>query len=77
YRQPLRIWDFLFGLLRRSRLDNEKAVVTGWYRRSPMPYIEMKTLEAGGTTRKCYTYHFKIGLSVVAVLAGMILMLTI
>lgn len=74
YRQPLRIWEFFFGLLRGKTLQNQSAVVTGWYRRSPIPYLEIKTLEVGGVTRTCYVYAMRLFVSVVLALVGIVLM---
>lgn len=37
YRQPLAIWNFLFGLLRAGQYQGEEVTVQGWYRRSPVP----------------------------------------
>jgi len=60
YRQPLRLIEFLFGLLRRATLDNVAVEATGWYRRSPVPYVELKTITARGKKRRCYVYYFKL-----------------
>jgi Zn-dependent protease with chaperone function len=59
YRQPLRIWEFFFGLMRAQDLQDAEVEIKGWYRRSPVPYIELKTLRTKGTSRECYVYTFK------------------
>ena len=59
YRQPLRIWEFFFGLMRAQDLQDAEVEIKGWYRRSPVPYIELKTLRTEGTSRECYVYTFK------------------
>jgi hypothetical protein len=60
YRQPIPLWDFFFGLLRRAKYDNQKAEIIGWYRRTPVPYIELKSIKAEGEKAKnCYTYIAK------------------
>ena len=74
YRQPLRIWEFLFGLLRRGELQGAEVVAKGWYRRAPTPYVELLTLQTAGTTRTCYVYYVKLLVSVVLVLAGLLAM---
>jgi Zn-dependent protease with chaperone function len=59
YRQPLAIWDWLFGLLRAGRYQGKEVRVTGWFRRAPMPYLEIYRLEVvdgSQPTRRCYTY---------------------
>ena len=60
YRQPIPLWDFFFGLLRRARYDNKEAEVMGWYRRGPVPHIELKSIKVEGEReKKCYTYTGK------------------
>jgi heat shock protein HtpX len=60
YRQPIPLWDFFFGLLKRARYNNRKAEVIGWYRRAPVPYIELKSIKARGEReRNCYAYIAK------------------
>ena len=31
-------------------------MIHGWYRRSPVPYVEIYTMEVGGKTKKVFTY---------------------
>ena len=76
YRQPIPLWDFFFGLLRRAKYTNQKAEVAGWYRRAPVPYIELKSIKtAGEKERKCYTYLAKYILAAVLAAIGLVLML--
>ncbi len=44
YRQPLAIWEFLFGLLKAGRWQGEEVVATGWFRRAPVPYLELRSI---------------------------------
>lgn len=64
YRQPLRIFEFLFGLTRRGEYDGEEVVATGWFRRAPVPYLELKSLTLGGSTRYCYVFLAKLVVSI-------------
>ena len=74
YRQPLRIWEFFFGLLRASTLQNQEAVVEGWYRRAPIPYVEMKSITIRyGKKRTCWVYLMKLISWIALVLVGVIL----
>lgn len=76
YRQPIPLWDFFFGLLRRARYDNQEAEVIGWYRRAPVPYIELRSMKAGGDAeRKCYTYMVKYVMAGILIIAGLYLVL--
>src|SRR5262249_26697610 len=45
YEQPLAIWNFLFGLLRAGRYQDKDVRVSGWFRRSPVPHLEVNKLE--------------------------------
>ncbi len=75
YQQPLAVWNFLFGLFRAAHYQNQEAEIVGWYRRSPIPYIEVKSMTVNGKTSVCYVYHLKI-ISALAVLAlGVFLLL--
>jgi Zn-dependent protease with chaperone function/Zn-finger nucleic acid-binding protein len=57
YRQPIPFWDFLFGIMSSAKYQDQEAEITGWYRRMPVPYIELKTLRAKGEKERiCYTY---------------------
>jgi len=60
YRQPLRLWENLFGLLRTDRLIGAVGQARGWFRRAPRPYFELRelVLEDGGVVR---TYVYPLG----------------
>lgn len=76
YRQPLGIFEFLFGLTRAAKLIGESVVASGWYRRQPHPYLELRELVlADGTTYRAYTYPAKLGTGAVfAILGGYIML---
>ncbi len=71
YRQPLRIWEFFFGLLRAKRYQNQEVEVEGWYRRAPTPYIELKSFRVGGETKNCYVYYMKLFSAIAATTIGL------
>lgn len=73
YRQPLPLWDFFFGLLRGAQYQHESVAVTGWYRRAPVPYVELSALTTQDGTRRCYTYHGKLVVSIALILAGIVI----
>ncbi|MBI4610447.1 MAG: M48 family metalloprotease [Candidatus Rokubacteria bacterium] len=70
YRQPSRLLDFWFGLFRTPGLIGQEAVVRGWYRRAPVPYVEMKRIEYAGGAHGCYTYHAKLILALLVIAIG-------
>lgn len=76
YRQPLRIWEFLFGLFRAGGIIGQEVTVRGWFRRGPMPYVEMLRLtEADGTVHNCYVLLCKWVWGFVLITGGLALTL--
>lgn len=75
YRQPSRIWEFFFGLLRGKNFRDTQVEVTGWYRRAPVPYVELNSMRAMGTRHTCYVYHVKLVLAALLVIVGLIVTL--
>ncbi len=79
YRQPLGIIEFFFGLFRTPGIIGREVTVTGWYRRAPVPYFELKSLTyRDGTQRKdhgCYVLPTKIVVEAALVVVGLILMI--
>ena len=79
YRQPLHIWEWLFGLFRAGEFAGKPVEVVGWFRRAPLPYLELKSITVDGRTRNSYARHgryaWAIFLSVVGlglIVAGML-----
>lgn len=58
YRQPLLIWEGLFGWLTAGSLVGRPVRVHGWYRRFNAPYLEIDKFEMLDTkeTRKAYQF---------------------
>lgn len=73
YHQPLGIFEFLFGLLRASKYINQDVEIIGWYRRSPVPYIEIKKLKIAGEESACFVYHVKLIFSIAVIILGFIM----
>ena len=73
YAQPLGIINFLFGLLRAKQYHNQEAEVIGWYRRAPVPYIEIKEIRTAGTASSCYVYYAKLIWSIILMIGGILL----
>lgn len=58
YNQPLFIVNKLFAIFKSQEYFGKKVTIKGWYRRSPVPYIEVYTMTVDGKVRKCFTYGF-------------------
>jgi Zn-dependent protease with chaperone function len=74
YRQPLRVWELLFGALKAERFIGHEAVVRGWYRRAPTPFVEVKEMifDTGDRVR-CYHYPTKLVLAALLVVVGLVM----
>ena len=70
YRQPFRIFELLFGLLRRRDLSGRDVAAVGWYRRAPVPYIELKAIGTHDSTHRCYVYYYKFFVAALLIAAG-------
>lgn len=58
YKQPLKFWDKIFALFGSKNYLNKDVEVKGWFRRSPVPYIDMLEFKVGDKTKKLYSYIF-------------------
>ena len=56
YNQPLKTVNKIFALFKSKEYFDKIIKVKGWYRRSPVPYVEIYTMEIDGKIKKCYTY---------------------
>ena len=74
YRQPLRIWEWLFGLFRAGDFTAKPVEVVGWFRRAPVPYLELKSIMVDGVTRNSYARHGRYVLAGLLVIVGVGLM---
>ena len=73
YKQPLWLINKIFAYFKAKTFIDKEIIVKGWYRRSPVPYIEIYEMETDGKIKKVYTYIFKlIGLFIL--LAGFIVL---
>ena len=64
YNQPIGALNKLFALFKSPEYFDKTVKVNGWYRRSPVPYIEIKTFEVDGQVKKVWSYGFgKFGIS--------------
>jgi Zn-dependent protease with chaperone function/Zn-finger nucleic acid-binding protein len=79
YRQPLRIWEWLFGLFRAGEFAGKPVEVVGWFRRAPLPYLELKSITVDGQTRNSYARHgryiwacFLATIGVLMIVAGIV-----
>ncbi len=71
YRQPLSIFEWLFGLFYLEQLIGLTITAIGWYRRSPVPYVELlKVVTEHGVEFNCYFYQTRLILGAIAIAVG-------
>ena len=68
YNQPLWILNKVFALFKSHQYVEKTIKVRGWYRRSPVPYVEIYQWEVDGQIKKVYTYVFTIIMYVILLL---------
>ena len=56
YNQPMFILNKLFAIFKNNSNIGKTIKVKGWYRRSPVPYVEIKSYEIDGKVKKVFTY---------------------
>jgi heat shock protein HtpX len=56
YRQPLRISEFLFGVLKADEIQDRTVKIIGWYKRGMRPYFCCKVIIDGDSKIKSYSY---------------------
>jgi len=72
YRQPLRILEFLFGLFRARTLVGATARAVGWFRRAPVPFLEMLYVDIVGSGRqRSWLYTASLVLAVIGLVVGL------
>lgn len=75
YNQPLTIVNKIFALFKSKDYFDKVIKVTGWYRRSPVPYVELKTMEIDGKIKKVYTYTFGLALHIIGLIGSICLII--
>jgi Zn-dependent protease with chaperone function len=70
YHQPIAFLNFLFGVLQAQRFVGEEVEITGWYRRSPAPRVELREIRSDELRGRCWTYHSKLLVGVLLLLLG-------
>lgn len=73
YNQPINVVNKIFALFKSQEYFDKKVKVKGWYRRSPVPYVELKTLEVDGVEKKVVTYGFTKALYIIGIIISVIL----
>ena len=73
YNQPLTILNKIFAIFKAKENFDKEVIIKGWYRRSPVPYVEIYEYTIDGKTKKIWTYSLSIGFYVVSFIAALVL----
>ena len=73
YNQPVKIVNKIFAIFKSQEYFDKEITVKGWYRRSPVPYVELKTMEIDGVEKKIYTYGFKRAAYIIGLIISVVL----
>ena len=68
YNQPLFIVNKIFALFKSGEYIDKNIKIKGWYRRSPVPYVEIYTMEIDGKVKKVYTYGLSLTFRIILLL---------
>lgn len=74
YRQPLGILETLFGLLKADSFIGKDATIRGWYRRGPVPYIELLDAKFEDGSARCYRREFLWCIAAIFTAAGVLML---
>ena len=73
YRQPLAVLEFLFGLFRAESFIGQQVIAEGWYRRAPVPYLELwKVHLPNGEIHTCHDWAFSLMLALFVTGGGLL-----
>ena len=70
YNQPLNILNKIFALFKSEEYFDKEVIVKGWYRRSPVPYVEILEYTIGSKKKKVYTYITSIVIFIILFLVS-------
>ena len=59
YNQPLTLLNKIFAIFKSAQYFDKNVTIKGWYRRSPVPYVEIKEWTVDGKVKKIHTYTIK------------------
>ena len=75
YNQPLVIVNKLFALFRSKEYIGKPVTIKGWYRRFPVPMVEIYEMSVEGKDKKIYTYLVSIIFFIILLIIAIILIL--
>ena len=74
YNQPLNIINKIFAIFKSKEYFDKEVIVKGWYKRTPVPQVEIYEYTVDGKTKKLATYVFSLVVIALMAIAGVVLM---
>ncbi len=74
YNQPINLVNKLFAIFKSKEYFEKQVTIKGWYRRSPVPYIEIYTMEYDNQTKKTYSYGFSKVIRIIILIVFIIIL---
>ena len=75
YNQPLTIVNKIFALFRSQQYIGKPITIKGWYRRFPVPMVEIYEMSVEGKVKKVYTYIVSIIFYIILLVVSIALIL--
>ena len=60
YQNPLGIINLWFALTKSRQFHGEEVKVEGWYRRGPIPYVEVRSIQSQKEKANCPVFYIKL-----------------
>ena len=74
YKRVLKILDLIDATTKTKTLFGKKVTIKGWYRRAPVPYVEIHEMQVEGYSNKVFkNYALNIGLTITVAIAALII----
>ena len=72
YNQPMTIINKIFAIFKSKEYFDKEIEVKGWYRRSPVPYVELKSMVIDEKEKKIFTYGLKKACHLIVLIAALV-----
>ena len=72
YNQPLFIINKIFALFKSGKMIDKEVTVKGWFKRNPVPFIEIYEYTIDGKTKRIWTFLIELILYIIAFITGIV-----
>ena len=62
----------IFAIFKSKEYFDKEIEVKGWYRRSPVPYVELKSMVIDEKEKKIFTYGLKKACHLIVLIAALV-----